>query len=72
MSGASPVPAAPTCSATPCDGCGGRDQVVTVVTALGDRLCRRCWASTTSTSSSRQPATPGLDRWLAERDRTDP
>ena len=52
-----------------CADCGAADATVLVETVCGDWLCRRCWAATTGTPEVYQPATPTLDRAIAEADR---
>src|SRR5262245_16461616 len=51
-----------------CAGCGRDGFVVMVVTGCGDNLCRECWTATTRVPDIRMPATPTLDRLMAEAD----
>lgn len=47
-----------------CTACNQLNPVVLIHTALGDRLCRRCWRETTQDSGVYVPPTPTLDRVL--------
>jgi hypothetical protein len=51
-----------------CLGCGRSGFTVMVVTGCGDHLCRPCWRSTTAEPDVRHPATPTLDRLMADAD----
>ena len=51
-----------------CVNCGAEDMTIYVETALGDLLCRRCWADTTAGATRPAPATPRLDRLMAQAD----
>lgn len=51
-----------------CSGCGRSGFTVMVTTTCGDHFCRVCWRETTRDPAVRAPATPTLDRLMAEAD----